>query len=305
MQIMITGGCGFVGVNLARKLVGRPGVRVRVFDNESLGKREHLEGVECEFIHGDIRDRAALDAALKGVDTVVHLAADTRVMDSIADPVFNFKANVEGSLNLLEAMRAAKVGRLVNASTGGAIIGAAIGAVNEKMVAAPMSPYGASKLAVEGYCSAYSESYGVRSVSLRFSNVFGPQSYHKGSVVAAFLKQILQGKPLIVYGDGSQVRDYVFVGDLCEGILRGIESDVTGPVQLGSGIGLTLNDLIAEMREVVAPRTFEVDYRPFRAGEVHTTFCDITKAREVLGFDPRTSLRDGLRQTWEWFNRRG
>lgn len=305
MQIMITGGCGFVGVNLARKLVGRPGVRVRVFDNESLGKREHLEGVECEFIHGDIRDRAAIDAALKGVDTVVHLAADTRVMDSIADPVFNFKTNVEGSLNLLEAMRAAKVGRLVNASTGGAIIGAAIGAVNEKMVAAPMSPYGASKLAVEGYCSAYSESYGVRSVSLRFSNVFGPQSYHKGSVVAAFLKQILQGKPLIVYGDGSQVRDYVFVGDLCEGILRGIESDVTGPVQLGSGIGLTLNDLIAEMREVVAPRTFEVDYRPFRAGEVHTTFCDITKAREVLGFDPRTSLRDGLRQTWEWFNRRG
>ncbi len=305
MQIMITGGCGFVGVNLARKLVGRPGVRVRVFDNESLGKREHLEGVECEFIHGDIRDRAALDAALKGVDTVVHLAADTRVMDSIADPVFNFKTNVEGSLNLLEAMRAAKVGRLVNASTGGAIIGAAVGAVNEKMVAAPMSPYGASKLAVEGYCSAYSESYGVRSVSLRFSNVFGPQSYHKGSVVAAFLKQILQGKPLIVYGDGSQVRDYVFVGDLCEGILRGIESDVTGPVQLGSGIGLTLNDLIAEMRAVVAPRTFEVDYRPFRAGEVHTTFCDITKAREVLGFDPRTSLRDGLRQTWEWFNRRG
>lgn len=305
MQIMITGGCGFVGVNLARKLIGRPGVRVRVFDNESLGKREHLEGVECEFIHGDIRDRAALDAALKGVDTVVHLAADTRVMDSIADPVFNFKTNVEGSLNLLEAMRAAKVGRLVNASTGGAIIGAAVGAVNEKMVAAPMSPYGASKLAVEGYCSAYSESYGVRSVSLRFSNVFGPQSYHKGSVVAAFLKQILQGKPLIVYGDGSQVRDYVFVGDLCEGILRGIESDVTGPVQLGSGIGLTLNDLIAEMRAVVAPRTFEVDYRPFRAGEVHTTFCDITKAREVLGFDPRTSLRDGLRQTWEWFNRRG
>ena len=305
MQIMITGGCGFVGVNLARKLVGRPGVRVRVFDNESLGKREHLEGVECEFIHGDIRDRAALDAALKGVDTVVHLAADTRVMDSIADPVFNFKTNVEGSLNLLEAMRAAKVGRLVNASTGGAIIGAAVGAVNEKMVAAPMSPYGASKLAVEGYCSAYSESYGVRSVSLRFSNVFGPQSYHKGSVVAAFLKQILQGKPLIVYGDGSQVRDYGFVGDLCEGILRGIESDVTGPVQLGSGIGLTLNDLIAEMRAVVAPRTFEVDYRPFRAGEVHTTFCDITKAREVLGFDPRTSLRDGLRQTWEWFNRRG
>ncbi|HMN72041.1 MAG TPA: SDR family NAD(P)-dependent oxidoreductase [Rhodoblastus sp.] len=305
MQIMITGGCGFVGVNLVRKLVGRPGVRVRVFDNESLGKRAHLEGVECEFVHGDIRDRAALDAALRGVDTVVHLAADTRVMDSIADPVFNFQVNVEGSLNLLEAMRAAKVGRLVNASTGGAIIGAAVGAVNEKMVASPMSPYGASKLAVEGYCSAYSESYGVRSVSLRFSNVFGPQSYHKGSVVAAFFKQILQGKPLIVYGDGSQVRDYVFVGDLCEGILRGIESDVTGPVQLGSGKGLTLNDLIAEMRAVVAPRTFEVDYRPFRAGEIHTTFCDISKARDVLGFDPRTSLRDGLRQTWEWFNRRG
>lgn len=304
MQVLITGGCGFVGVNLVRKLLSRPNFRVRVFDNESLGKREHLEGVECEFVHGDIRDRAALDAALQGVDTVVHLAADTRVMDSIADPVYNFKINVEGSLNLLEAMRAAKVNRLVNASTGGAIIGVAVGPVHEKMVAAPMSPYGASKLAVEGYCSAYSESYGVRSISLRFSNVFGPQSYHKGSVVAAFFKQILQGKPLIVYGDGSQVRDYVFVGDLCEGILRGIESEVTGPVQLGSGKGLALNDLIAEMREVVKPRGFEVEYLPFRAGEVHTTYCDVTKARETLGFEPRTSLRDGLRETWEWFNRR-
>src|SRR5215831_13638837 len=164
MRILITGGCGFVGANLVARLSGQKDVTLRVFDNESLGKREHLGGLACDFVRGDLRDRAALDQALVDMDAVVHLAADTRVIDSIANPVFNLDVNVIGTVNLLEAMRARGIKRLVSASTGGAIIGKAEGPVHEKMVPSPLSPYGASKLAVEGYCSAYSECYGLRAL---------------------------------------------------------------------------------------------------------------------------------------------
>lgn len=301
MRILITGGCGFVGANLVAQLNGVGMNDIRVFDNESLGKREHLGDSKCEFVHGDLRDKAALLDAMKDIDAVVHLAADTRVIDSIANPVFNLEVNVIGTMNMLEAMRERGVKRLVNASTGGAIIGKAEGPVHEGMVPAPLSPYGASKLAVEGYCSAYSECYGIKSLSLRFSNVYGPRSFHKGSVVAAFFKQIAKGKPITVYGDGTQVRDYVFVEDLCDGILRGVKSDHAGAIQLGSGRPVALNELIAEIKSVVAPLDVVVDYQPFRAGEVHSTYCNVTKAREQLGFAPDTPLASGLRKTWEWF----
>ncbi len=301
MRVLITGGCGFVGVNLVALLNTKPGVHVRAFDNESLGKRDHLDGLECEFVHGDIRDPAALREAMSDVDQVVHLAADTRVIESIGNPRYNFEVNVGGTLNILECMREAGLTRLINASTGGAIIGEVQGPVHEGLVPAPMSPYGASKLAVEGYCSAYSASYGVRSLSLRFSNLFGPRSFHKGSVVAAFLKQVLAGKPLHVYGDGTQIRDYVYVEDVCDGIWRGLQSDHIGAIQLGSGRPVALNDLIAEMRDVVAPQPIDVVHHDFRVGEVHSTYCDVSLAREKLGFEPHTSLASGLRTTWDWF----
>jgi len=301
MRVLITGGCGFVGANLVARLAADERTQIRVFDNESLGKREHLGSVPVEFICGDLRDRTALDAALADVDVVVHLAADTRVIDSIAEPRFNFEVNAVGSLNLLEAMRARGVVRLVNASTGGAIIGKAEGPVNEKMAPAPLSPYGASKLCVEGYCSAYAESYGLKPVSLRFSNIFGPRSFHKGSVVAAFFKRILRGEPLVVYGDGTQVRDYLFVADLSEGIVKSINCDVVGSIQLGSGAPTTLNVLLDHIKQVVAPHKVKVQFDDFRAGEIHSTYCDIAKARAQLGFDPSTPLLQGLAATWSWF----
>jgi UDP-glucose 4-epimerase len=222
-------------------------------------------------------------------------------MDSIADPGFNFAVNVQGGFNLLEAMRAQGVDRLVNASTGGAIIGEATPPVHEEMVARPMSPYGAAKLMMEGYCSAYAGSYGWKALSLRFSNVYGPKSFHKGSVVAAFFKEILKGEPLVVYGDGEQTRDFVFVGDLCKGITAGLEGDATGAIQLGSGRPLTVNALIEAMRKVVAPTQITVEYRPHRAGEIRDTWCEIGRARADLGFDPSTPLEDGLAETWAWF----
>lgn len=303
MRVLVTGGCGFIGANLVPRLAAA-GWEVRVLDNESMGRREHLDDFTGHFIHGDIRDPAALDVALEGVDAVVHLAADTRVIESIADPAFNFDVNVVGSFRLLEAMRARGIRRLVNASTGGAIIGAATPPVHEAMVPNPIAPYGATKLAVEGLCSAWSGSYGFSALSLRFANVYGPRSYHKGSVVAAFFRRIADGLPLIVHGDGEQVRDFVFVDDLCDGIMRGIEYAQSGVLQLGSGVPVSVNALIEEMRQVVAPQPVAVEYRPARVGEIERTWCDVSRARSELGYAPDTSLAAGLARTWEWFRAR-
>ena len=223
-------------------------------------------------------------------------------MDSIADPRLNMEVNVLGSLNVLEAMRSSTARVLVNASTGGAIVGEVEPPVHEEMVPRPISPYGASKLAVEGYCSAYMGSYGIRSLSLRFSNVYGPRSFHKGSVVAAFYKRLLEGGEITVYGDGSQVRDFVFVDDLCDGIIAGLRSEASGAIQLGSGRPTTVNELLDTMRPVVAPREVRVAYLPARSGEIHATYCDVSKARRDLGFEARTSLSDGLARTWAWFD---
>jgi UDP-glucose 4-epimerase len=301
MRVLLTGGCGFIGANLARRLSRRSDIRVRVFDNESLGRRADLGDFHGEFIHGDVRDRAALDDALDDVDAVVHLAADTRVIESIANPTYNFDVNVVGGLNLLEAMRARGIRRLINASTGGAILGDATPPVHERMVARPLAPYGAAKLAMEGYCSAYAASYGLEPLSLRFSNVYGPGSRRKGSVVAAFFKRLIAGQPLIVYGDGSQVRDFVHVDDLCDGVVAGLTSPVSGVLQLGSGRPVSVSALIEAMRAATAPTPITVIYEQARAGEVAATWCDISQARARLGFTPDTALETGLAQTWRWF----
>jgi UDP-glucose 4-epimerase len=163
-----------------------------------------------------------------------------------------------------------------------------------------MSPYGASKLAVEGYCSAYSASYGMNCVSLRFSNVYGPRSFHKGSVVAQFIKQILKGEALTIYGDGSQTRDYVHTRDLADGIIAALTADVSGPVQLGTGIPTSLNELV-EVLAKVSRRNFEVLYEPFRSGEVVNTYCEISRARNTIGYNPLTTVEQGIGETWQWF----
>lgn len=301
-RLLITGGGGFIGTNLIHELRRSTGYDLSVIDNESAGSLAPLSALGIPVVRADIRDVESVRRALAGVDTIIHLAADTRVLDSIQDPVRNFEVNVVGSFHLLRLAREAGVTRFINASTGGAILGDAPAPVHEDMPARPLSPYGAGKLAVEGYCSAFGGAYGLRSASLRFSNVYGPHSGRKGSVVAHYLKQLLKGEELVVFGDGGQVRDFLFVGDLACGIRQAVEAGVAGVFQLGSGRPTTVNELLSAIREIVgAGVAVRVRYEDFRPGEVHTTWCNISKARAAFGFSPQTSLLDGLRSTWQWF----
>jgi UDP-glucose 4-epimerase len=302
-KTLITGACGFVGSNLTRAMVeqGRSH-RLVVLDNETMGSPRDLPDVELEYHKGDICDPVLLSRVVAGCDTIIHLAANTRVIESIEDPTLNFEVNVRGTFNVLMAARDAGVKRVVMASTGGAILGDVEPPVHEAMVPQPAAPYGASKLAAEGYGHAFAGSYGMQVTALRFSNVYGPRSYRKGSAVAHFFKQVLDGKPITVYGDGSQVRDFVFVADLCQGILQAIDADVSGVFQLGSGKPTTINELLAAMKQVVGQERWpEVRYSDWRSGEVRRTYCDIAKARAAFGFQPSTPLLDGLHATWRWF----
>lgn len=300
-SFLVTGGCGFIGVNLLARLASLE-ASVRVLDNLSLGRREDIEGLGAELQIGDIRNLPAVARACQGVDVVVHLAAHTRVIESIANPELNFDVNVVGTMNVLRACREAGVKKMIFASTGGAILGERDPPVHEEMAPHPLSPYGASKLAGEAYCSAYSASYGLNTVALRFSNVYGPYSYQKGSVVAQFFKNLVREEPIVIYGDGEQTRDFIYVDDLVEAILLAVNADTPGEAfQIASGQETSIHTLIGAMRRAAPGAAFDVRYEPARPGEVLRNYALIDKAHRILGYAPKTLLEDGLRKTWAWF----
>lgn len=298
--IAITGGLGFIGTNLVPVLRRTFDAPIRILDNGTNPSEDLQPDPDVEVVSGDIRDSDAVARLLDGAEAVVHLAAHTRVIDSIEDPALNFDINVRGTFNIMEQMRRNGIRTLVNASTGGAILGEVPPPIHEEIAAKPASPYGASKLATEGYCWAYAQSYGLNATSLRFSNIYGPHCRNKASVVAAFLKHIVASNAVTVYGDGSQTRDFLYVGDLVEGIAAAMKAGVSGVYQLGAGRPTSVNALIEVLRAVTG-RDFTVSYEPFRAGELLHTHCDIGKARTDIGFDPTTQLEEGVAATWQWF----
>tara|TARA_R110000751_G_scaffold81077_1_gene163361 strand:- start:71703 stop:72635 length:933 start_codon:yes stop_codon:yes gene_type:complete len=302
-NVLITGGAGFVGSNLTRFLVkNNLADKISILDNESVGSRTAVSDFDVEFILGDLRDKNVVMQALKGIDVVIHLAADTRVIDSIKNPRFNFENNVVATFELMMSMVESGVSKLINASTGGAILGEVPPPVHELMVPNPLSPYGASKLAIEGYSSAFAEIYNMNIMNLRFSNVYGPLSFHKGSVVATYLKALLNHSPIVVFGDGEQTRDYIYTEDLCKGIVQAIQSDLSGVFQLGTGVATSINQLINNMKAVIGDQlAINVEYKEARLGEIIHTHCDISKARQAFGFNPSTQVREGIGYTWEWF----
>jgi UDP-glucose 4-epimerase len=302
MKILITGGLGFIGSNLIRKANVAGYSDITVLDNELIGREKHIEGFSANLVKASLSDDAKVDELVSDHDVIVHLAADTTVIGSIENPQYNFDTNVISTFSLLEKMRIHGKKRLLFASTGGAITGEAEPPLDENMPARPLSPYGASKLAGEGYLSAYSGSFGLQTCAFRFSNVFGPGSFHKGSVVAAYFKSILNGKPLLVYGDGEQTRDFIYVDDICDLLVKSFDTEYSGVYQLGSGTPTSVNELINKIESVVGSENMpEVAFKPKRAGEVEKTYCDISKARAEIGYDPQVSLENGLETTWEWF----
>jgi UDP-glucose 4-epimerase len=301
--ILVTGGAGFVGATLVRRLVAS-GYRVRVLDNLSTGDPAHLAGVDAELVKGDIRDAAALDDALEGLGAVIHLAAAGSVIGSVQDPVMNFEVNALGTFRVLDAARRAGIERVVLASTGGALIGDATPPVNEQSLPKPISPYGASKLAGEGYAHAFAKTYGVRTVAIRFGNVYGPWCARKRGVLNVFFESLHSGVPLVIYGDGSSSRDYVHVDDISRALQLGLEKDVPGGTVLhaASGVETTARELADLCRQAAGLPDHPVEYRPKRAGEVGRNFASYDRANQVLGYAPSVTREAGIPRTWAWFS---
>src|SRR4051812_12508924 len=305
MRTLVTGGAGFIGSNVVDALLAR-GDEVTVVDDLSTGRRENLDGAlanGARLVEADIRDAAAVRDVVTQArpETVFHLAAQIDVRKSVADPGHDARINVEGTINMLAAAREAGVTRFVNTSSGGAIYGEAqqIPAPESHPVA-PEAPYGLSKFCAEHYCEIFRRMHGTSTVSLRYGNVYGPRQDPLGEagVIAIFCGKVVDGGQPIVFGDGLQTRDYVYVGDVVAANLAAADSDATGPFNIGTGVESTVLDIV-EALAALADGAFEAQHQPERLGEVRHIALDTSRAQRELGWRSRVGLADGLRTTLE------
>jgi len=303
MRSLVTGGAGFIGSNLVDALLGR-GDEVTVIDDLSTGRRANLEpalGGGAELVRADIRDAEAMRGITERVapEAVFHLGAQIDVRRSAADPAFDARVNVEGTINMLEAARAAGARRFVNSSTGGAIYGEGrtIPAPEDHLVA-PEAPYGQSKFAAEGYCELFRRLHGVQAISLRYGNVYGPRQDPLGEagVVAIFCGRLLERQRLTVFGDGLQTRDYVHVDDVVRANLAAAESEAAGALNIGTGVQTSVLDLVAALGRVTGA-DLEAEHAPERPGEVRHIALDASRARVELGWEAAVAVDEGLERT--------
>jgi UDP-glucose 4-epimerase len=326
MNWLVTGGCGFIGSCLIYDLLADGDATIRTVDNFLVGTREdlakacafterdparpstwgtHFVKDRVELIPGDILDDALARKLAEGMDVIVHLAGNTGVGPSVVDPRADCMNNVIGILNYLEAARHAGCRRFVFASSG-ATVGECEPPLHEEMPAHPVSPYGASKVAGEAYCSAYKRSFGIDAVALRFSNVYGPLSSHKSSLVARCIRRVMRGLPIEIYGDGSNTRDFLYTEDLVRAIraaasVPGIGGEV---FQIATNEETSVNQLVNMLKPVLEKAGFTdiaVEYTEKRTGDVGRNFADTRKASRLLGWKPRMRLKDGLGRTVEYF----
>jgi UDP-glucose 4-epimerase len=303
MRTLVTGGAGFIGSNLVDALVARRD-QVAVLDDLSTGKRHNLDSAlaaGADLHVADIRDEKTVYdlVAAAAPEVVFHLAAQMDVRHSVERPVDDATMNVLGTINVLEACRRAGVRRVVNTSTGGGLYGdAGVLPTPEDHPINPLAPYGQSKYAAEGYCELYTRLHGLSTVSLRYGNVYGPrQDVHgEAGVVAIFCGCLLDGRAPTVYGDGTQTRDWVEVGDVVRANLLAGSSEITGPVNIGRGEETSVLDLLEALTEVGGDerRLPAPNFAPERPGEVSRSCLDRTRARIELAWEPNTELRDGL-----------
>jgi UDP-glucose 4-epimerase len=308
VKVLVTGGAGFIGANVCRTLA-ETGNAVVVLDDLSSGHKDNLRGVDVELVEGTILDPVVLDAAMRGVDAVVHLAARPSVPRSIADPVATHLANATGTVEVLEAARRAAQARsgsphLVVASSSSVYGANPTLPKREDLATIPMSPYGASKLATEAYALAYQHSFGIPVLALRFFNVFGPlqtAGHAYAAVVPAFATAALAGAPLVVEGDGHQTRDFTFVGTVAVLIADALARRVTSPEPVNLAFGTRTEILeLARMLERLVGHPLAIEHTDARVGDVRHSQNDPTRLLELFPGIVPADLYDALRVTLEW-----
>ena len=306
-SVLVTGGASFIGSHLVDALIGE-GHRVFVVDDLSTGTTDFLNP-SAEFIELDICDHGIWELVSKvNPRAVYHLAAQGSVSVSAKDPMLDIKVNVNGSMNLLQAVRDLdKAPRFIYISTGGAIYGDVAPTslpASENMVAKPLSPYGASKLAVENYLRVFGHLYGIDYGIIRPANVYGPRQNPHGEagVIAIFSRAMLEGKQVTIFGDGNDERDYIYISDFIEIALVMARSGLQGPYNIGNGYGISVNEIFRLLAALVPSDTPAI-YGPPRAGDIGKIALDVRAATRDLGWGATTSFEDGLRQTVEWFRR--
>ncbi|MBI5433401.1 MAG: SDR family oxidoreductase [Planctomycetes bacterium] len=313
---LVTGGAGFIGSHLVSALVSR-GDRVRVLDNLVTGRRENLahlavglvgSGAPVEFLEGDIADPRAAKEACRGVTALFHEAAQVSVPQSIHDPNRCYAINVGGTLNLLEAARESGVQRVVFAASSAAYGDTEELPKHEAMLPHPLSPYASSKVGGEHLLSVWGHVHGLKTVSLRYFNVFGPRQVDDSpytGVIAIFAKALIEGRRPTVYGDGEQTRDFTYIANVVQANLLAIEHDLPAGavVNVGSGSRITINELFRAMATQLGS-SVEPRYEPARAGDVKHSVASLERASKWLGYAPRVGWRDGLRETVDWYRQR-
>jgi nucleoside-diphosphate-sugar epimerase len=301
---LVTGGAGFIGSHLTEEL-RRRGERVRVVDNLSTGTRRNLAHVDAEFIEGDLSDPAVARAAVQDVDYVLHQAAIPSVPRSVEDPVTSHRANVDATLNVLVAARNARVRRVVYAGSSSAYGNTPTLPKREDMPPNPLSPYALQKLVGEHYMQLFTRLYGLETVTIRYFNVFGPRqdpSSPYSGVISVFAKALLADKAPTIYGDGEQTRDFTYIANVVDGVLRAVTAPgaAGAVVNVATGSRISLNQLFDVMRTLTGSQV-EVIYGPPRAGDVKDSLADIRLARTLLGYEPSVPFEEGIRRTIDWY----
>jgi UDP-glucose 4-epimerase len=310
-RVLVTGGAGFIGSELVRQLAGR-GFAVQVVDNLVNGRRENLDGVlgeDVELAVADVRDQQRMAVLLRDVDIVFHLAC-LGVRHSIHSPIENHEVNASATLGLLDAARKAGVRRFVYVSSSEVYGTARTAPITEEHPTLSMTVYGASKLAGESYARAFWETYQYPTVVLRPFNAYGPRCHHEGDsgeVIPKFMLRCLAGKPMVIFGDGTQTRDFTFVGDTAGGILAAGLSDasVGQTLNLGSGKEIQITELAKTISHVLGKPDAEIVHAEPRPGDVLRLLADSSKAKRVVGFQPTIPLRDGLARLLDWYKKQG
>lgn len=321
LKWLITGGCGFIGTRLIRRLNSEGGHQVRILDNLSTGSQKDLDmvcpyrqitsesifkaPVGIELVVGDIIDAQLAKTVTKGVDVIVHLAANTGVGPSVKDPRTDCVVNVLGTFNYLEAARINNISRFLFASSG-APAGVVEPPIHEEIPPHPISPYGASKLAGEGYCSAYKHSYDIDTVVLRFGNVYGPGSVHKDSVIAKFIRLALNGECLEIFGDGTQTRDFIYIDDLVNALILSAKTPKIGGeiFQIATSQETTIKEIVQKMVIILKRKGIDrisIINSEMRVGDVKRNYSDTKKAETWLGWKHKVDLDTGLERTIDYF----